>query len=559
GAAPPLSASREGKLIEFFGISCLALITALLLTHSSRAQRAAHLIAERTVELKQTSQALRSHAQRFRGVFDNAPVGVCISSLDGRPMDANPEFCRMLDCSLEELPQRYQPHQLHDAELARRLTGRGETMLRVQRDFPRGDGSIIHADLLLNLLRDADGQPEALLCVAQDMTERLLLADHERARQAAEAANRAKSEFLSRMSHELRTPLNGLLGFTQLLQLEREPLTVTQRGWIERIGQAGWHLLAMINDVLDLSRVETGNLKVVLEPQDAHALARECLTLLTPLASQHRVSIGLKLDPQARYIVGDATRVREILNNLLSNAVKYNVPGGSVELHLRADEAGWVDLSVSDTGKGLRREELAALFQPFNRLGQERSAIEGTGIGLVITRRLAELMNGSLQVRSTPGRGSTFTLRLPASRTGPPSAPAAAGAPAPVNATSGPKRLLYIEDNLVNIEVMRAVIALRSDLSLAVCEDGASGLATLLQAPPDLVMLDMNLPDMDGLALLQRLRESPRCATLPVVIVSADAMDEHIAAGLRAGAAHYLTKPFAVPDLMQLLDHLLAR
>ena len=411
--------------------------------------------------------------------------------------------------------------------------------------------------LLMSLLRDAQGQPESLLCVVQDITAHLQFEANARAREAAELANRTKSEFLSHMSHELRTPLNGLLGFAQLLQLDGDrSLSERQKDWIAKIGQAGWHLLAMINDVLDLSRIETGNLKVTLERQDVHLLVEEVKALLTPAARARGVTIRVQLNALARYAIGDITRMREIISNLLSNAIKYNVEGGQILINAQLVGTSQVDIAVTDTGQGLSSTQLASLFQPFNRLGQERSSIEGTGIGLVISRRLAELMNGSLRVGSELGKGTTFTLRLPA-------ADGQTGASMPVNpAFAGiewrqRRRLVYIEDNEVNIEVMRAVIAQRRLADLSVFEDGARGLADVLANPPDLLLLDMQLPDTDGLTLLRKLREAPQCAAVIVIMVSADALDDQIRQCLEAGAQHYVTKPFNIRELLALLDDLL--
>ena len=558
----PMYASPSTQVVAGFSVLSIGLFVALLLTLSARTHRVESLVVQRTAQLRRASQAQRINEQRFRSVFDNAPVGVVVSELDGAPVDANPQFCQMLGCELHELAALHRPFLHEDAELARQLIeGKASTGQRRLRTYTSRSGRTIQAVLMISLLRDAQGEPESLVSVVQDITDHLRLRENEQARQAAEMANQAKSEFLSHMSHELRTPLNALLGFAQLLQVGSEPtLSPQQKAWVVRISQAGWHLLAMINDIMELSRIETGNLRVSLECQDMHRLADEVQSLLADAATRRRISIGAQLDAEARHVIGDGTRIREILNNLISNAIKYNVEGGHIELRLRlaAATAGQVDFSVRDTGPGLTAEQLAAMFQPFNRLGQERGHIEGTGIGLVISRRLAHLMNGELSVSSEPGRGSIFTLRLPVA-IAPVQTDASAAAPASMQASlTGVHRLTYIEDNPVNIEVMRAVIALRSQFELTVYEDGTSGLPAVLADPPDLVMLDMHLPDGDGLSLLREIRRAPQCAATIVVMVSADAVDEQIQQCREAGAAHYLTKPFDVRNLLAQVDRLLA-
>ncbi len=555
---PAIHASADAQVFALMALLGSGMLALLLLTVSGRTHQVETLVAMRTTELQDATHALRRNEQRFRSLFENAPIGIYISGLDGMPAHANPQFCLMLDCLPDELRQRYPVLVDEDAELARGLVQSGAASHTLQRVYRKPDGSETTTRVLMSLLRDAQGRPDSLLALVRDITDQLRFEANERAREAAELANRTKSEFLSHMSHELRTPLNGLLGFTQLLQLDSErTLSTQQKEWIAKIGQAGWHLLAMINDVLDLSRIETGNLKVTLEQQDVHMLVEEVKALLNSTAQKRAVTLRTQLSTLARYAIGDLTRMREILGNLLSNAIKYNVEGGVVVVSAQLVDASHIDISVTDTGPGLSSTQLASLFQPFNRLGQERGKIEGTGIGLVISRRLAELMNGSLRVGSQLGKGTTFTLRLPAAdgQTEPfiPAVPSFAGAD-----WRQRRRLAYVEDNAVNIEVMRAVIAQRPKAELAVFEDGASGLAALLADPPELLLLDMQLPDTNGLSLLRKLRVAPQCASMIVIMVSADALDEQIRDCLDAGARQYVTKPFNIRDLLSLLDELLA-
>jgi len=313
----------------------------------------------------------------------------------------------------------------------------------------------------------------------------------------------------------------------------------------------------MINDTLDLSRIEAGSLR--LEPivlELAPLLAR-ALALVQQNAAERGLAVSQRLDPGALRVVGDPTRVTQVLTNLLSNAVKYNRVGGSLSIEATAPEPGWVEVAVSDTGMGLSEEQRAALFQPFNRLGRERSGLPGTGIGLVISRRLAEMMGGSLRAEGQQGPGARFVLRLPAAGAATPPA-AEAGPEEPAAPRTGPhRRLLYVEDNPLNAEVMRGILEQRPALELEVATTVEAGLRALQLNPPALLLLDWQLPDGDGLTLLHRLRELAGTPP-PVIVVSANAQPEQIAAAQAAGAAHYLTKPLDVRELLALVDELLA-
>ncbi len=380
------------------------------------------------------------------------------------------------------------------------------------------------------------------------------------ARAGAEMANRSKTAFLARMSHDLRTPLNAVLGFSQVLQLNGAAMALPGvAAQVRHIHQAGEHLLALVDEVLDLTRIESGGLPIVMEQVPLAALLDACMTLVAPLAAARALSLRVPACGDAAYVLGDPTRLRQVLMNLLSNAVKYNREGGSIEIGLQAD-AGHVAIAVRDAGEGLTPDQLGQLFQPFNRLGAELRGIEGTGLGLVIARQLVEAMDGSIEAQSTPGAGSVFTLHLKGAASG-----GATAAPAPVvvqplRAEPGARSfvVLYVEDNPVNVQVMRAALALREQVRVEVASDGQAGLELARALHPDLVLLDMGLPVMDGLAVLGHLRADPALARIPCIAVSANALDADIRQALDAGFDDYIAKPFSLHHLLALLDRRMA-
>ena len=419
------------------------------------------------------------------------------------------------------------------------------------------DGRTLWAQVGVSVLRDSNGIAKRMVWVVEDITEHLALEESKRAREGAEAANRAKSEFLSRMSHELRTPLNAMLGFSQLLELDRrQPLAAHQFEWTTQIRQAGWHLLHMINDTLDLARIESGHIEVDTHPLDLGELVTAVVALLAHNAEQRGIGIDVRLFEGASAVRGDRTRVKQVLTNLLSNAIKYNVDGGRVLISSHATARDMVALEISDTGEGMDATQLAQLFQPFNRLGRESGPVEGTGIGLVISLRLAELMGGTLRARSTRGGGSTFTLELPRVAAPPQPLPDGDEGDLP-DATYHQRIVHYIEDNETNAEVMRGIMALRPQVRLEVSALGLDGLAAIRQSRPSLILLDMHLPDIDGLELLRHLQADPETAEIPVIVVSADANGARIDEAIAAGATHYLTKPVNVAQFLAALDEML--
>lgn len=408
---------------------------------------------------------------------------------------------------------------------------------------------------------DAEGRPLRMIGIHSDIsdqkkTQEALI----EAREVAERANKAKSEFLSNMSHELRTPMNAILGFGQLLQYD-DSLSEENRDNVEEILKAGRHLLGLINEVLDLAKIESGRIDLFLEAVEVRPLAEECLRLLSAEASKRRVTIYNKCPP-ALCVRADRMRLKQVLVNLFSNALKYNRAGGELRVEVQPMPGGRLRITVDDTGKGIAPERLEELFQPFNRLGSENSGIEGTGIGLTITRRLVEMMGGSVGVHSELGQGTQFWIELsmdsaPLSGLDVPSVATTADT-ADANATeAGTHEVLYIEDNPANIRLVKQILERIPRVVLYSALTPTLGLELARTRTPALILLDINLPDMDGYQVLRLIRTIPALADVPVVAITANAMPGDVQRGLAAGFADYVVKPLDVVEFTETVARLL--
>jgi CheY-like chemotaxis protein len=376
------------------------------------------------------------------------------------------------------------------------------------------------------------------------------------AKQEAERANQAKNDFLSRMSHELRTPLNAILGFSQLLEMDIE--NPQQRESVQHIHKAGHHLLELINEVLDISRIETDRLALSLKAVRLSSCLEEVTSLLQPLFSQSGVHLRADSSVQNQYyVLADTQRLKQILLNLLSNAAKYNRKRGTVTVSCETPRPGWLRLNVADTGGGIPADKLGRLFTPFDRLDAERTTVEGTGLGLALSKRLAEAMNGTLGVHSEVGVGSTFWVELPLTRkgTGELTLPEET-AWSTENASAQRPTILYIEDNAANVALVRRILSHRH-VNLLVASSGEGGLEMARKRNPSLVLLDLGLPDLSGEEVLRQLRSSPATRRTPVVIVSADALPKNIQRLWAAGINEYLTKPLDINRFLTVVDRIL--
>jgi PAS domain S-box-containing protein len=515
-------------------------------------------------------RALQASESRLRTVLDSVVDGIVVIDEEGIIESFNPAAERIFGYRADEVVghgvRMLMPESLrdsHDGHLQGAMSTGQPRLIGSGRELSgrRKDGSLFPMEIAVSDMR-IEGRVR-FTGIMRDITERKRVErDLLQAKEAAERANRAKSEFLSSMSHELRTPMNAILGFAQLL--ERDPgLGEDQVDNVREILKAGHHLLQLINEVLDLSRIESGTLSLTMEPVALVALMEECAAFVEPEAFRQGLSLAGDIARcEKRWVWGDRLRLRQILLNLLSNAVKYNRPGGSVRMECRFTESGRVRLSVTDTGLGIPEEKQAELFTAFHRLGQEGGSIEGTGIGLVISKRLVEMMGGEIGVESRFGQGSTFWIDM--AETGPvmPSGGGENEAGLPGSETSGGGdrlySVLYVEDNPANLRLVRQLLARRGDIRLLASGEALDGLDLARRERPDLILLDINLPGMDGYELLGRLREDPATRAIPAVAISANAMPEDLARGRAAGFRDYLTKPLDVGRLLRLVDEVLA-
>jgi PAS domain S-box-containing protein len=447
--------------------------------------------------------------------------------------------------------------------------------------YVRKDGSRFPAIVSVSPLRDGDDKIIGYLLIGTDNTARKQVEDAralldarlreqqlalqetnvelEAARAIADKANRAKSEFLSSMSHELRTPLNAVLGFAQLLASDKPPPTPSQLRSIDQILKGGWYLLQLINEILDLAMIESGKVTMSQESMGLSDVLKDCQAMVGPQAQKR--GIRLVFTPMARpfFVHADRTRVKQVMINLLSNAIKYNRVGGSVTVTCGEGSDGMVRVSVADTGAGLSQEQIVHLFEPFNRLGQEEGGEEGTGIGLVVTKQLVELMHGAIGVDSAVGAGTTFWVELAASDE-PVLEMAAFDTSTYIDqqVDAAPRTLLYVEDNPANLNLVEQLITRRPDLKLLTAIDGYAGIQLARTYQPDVILMDINLPGVSGFGCLKILQEDPTTAHIPVMALSANAMPRDIEKGEEAGFFRYLTKPINVAQFMDALDLALA-
>ena len=367
------------------------------------------------------------------------------------------------------------------------------------------------------------------------------------ANRIAETASQAKSEFLSSMSHELRTPLNAVIGFAELLKMDREgTLTDKQREYVGHIVKGADHLVELVNEVLDLAGIEAGRLRLSIEPVSARSALEYVQRAMLPLAQKHGVMLELKMPVELGYVRADELRLRQVLINLVSNAIKYNRPGGSVALTGRSMASGRVRFVVTDTGSGIAPERAKDLFQPFQRLGAENSGIEGTGIGLALSRRLVEAMNGSIDFASELGRGSTFWVDLPAETSGGRAAESAGTLTWPSRATAGGYSLLYVEDDPSSVQLMEQLVATLPDVAMLAAPTPQLGIDLALAHRPNVIVVDLNLPGLSGFEVLARLKAMPETRDIPVLALTAAAFPRDIKRGIEAGFFRYLAKPIDV-------------
>jgi PAS domain S-box-containing protein len=519
-------------------------------------------------ERKKLDQRLRDQQFYTRSLIESNIDALITTDPLGIITDANKQMEALTGCTRDELIGAPFKNYFTDPERAEagiKLVLSEKKITDYELTARARDGKETVVSYNATTFYDRDRRLQGVFAAARDVTERKRFeqafqasnVELTSAKSAADKANLAKSDFLSSMSHELRSPLNAILGFAQLMESSSPQPTAAQADRIAQILQAGWHLLKLINEILDLAVIESGKVSLSLEPVLLAGVMAECQAMMEPQAEQRGIRMTFPHFEQPVFVLADRTRLKQIVINLLSNAIKYNVERGTVTVDCAVLESSRVRISVRDTGPGLVPEKLAQLFQPFNRLGQEAGSVAGTGIGLVVTKQLAELMHGALGVESAAGAGSRFWCDLDASSSPQLKAESDAGTGyVPRAAAAGaPRRtVLYVEDNPANMLLVEQLIARRPDLQLLTAINATLGLKLARSARPDMILMDINLPGISGIEALKILGQDPDTAHIPVVALSAKAMLRDIQVGIEAGFFRYLTKPIKVNEFMETLD-----
>jgi len=519
-------------------------------------------------EQKKLDQRLRDQQFYTRSLIESNIDALMTTDPSGIITDVNKQMEALTDCTRDELigaPFKNYFTDPERAEAAIKLVLNEKKVTNYELTACARDGKTTVVSYNATTFYDRDRTLKGVFAAARDVTERKHIehmlqeknVELESAKSIAENANLAKSTFLSSMSHELRSPLNAILGFAQLMQSDSQSPTPSQKESIAQILDAGWHLLNLINEILNLAVIESGQVSLSGEPVSLEEVMLECQAMMEPQAHQRGIGMVFPQFDTPCFVSSDRTRLKQVLINLLANAIKYNKVRGTVVVDYAVSAPERIRVNIRDTGAGLDPVKLTQLFQPFNRLGQEAGTEEGTGIGLVVTKRLVELMGGAIGVDSTVGAGSVFWIELLSADAPQAIAEASeAAADAPPHAAYGARlrTLLCVEDNPANLKLVEQLIARRPDIRLLTAATGTVGIEIARASQPEVILMDINLPDISGIEVMRILRDDPATAHIPVIALSANAMPRDIEMGLKTGFFRYLTKPIKLNEFMDALN-----
>ena len=573
---PSIRGLVEGALgLSFFLVVSVA-ITKLYEAHRKTDQAVLALkegLQDRDRKLVISEESLQNETRILKAILNSIGDGVVVADPDGKFLVFNPAAKQILgvghqDAVPEEWPKQFglylpdtvTPFPPNETPLARALRGQAANAVEIYvRHQGRPEGAWL--SVTARPLVDERGYSRGGVAILRDISRTKQTEEALRhAKEDAEKANRAKSEFLSRMSHELRTPLNSILGFAQVLQMGGE-LPPRSGECVQHILKGGRHLLRLIDEVLDIARIESGRLPLSVEPVLVSDAISQALEMVRPIAQSR--GIQLSTDTALRcqqHVMADRQRLHQVLLNLASNAIKYNRPNGSVRISCDAENERVVRIKVEDTGNGISTEDQARLFAPFERLAAAQTDVEGTGLGLALSKHLIEAMGGAVGLASQVGKGSTFWVELTVTE-GPRDRVSREEALAvqPPDLTPRSLKILYIEDNVANVQLIEHVLSYRPQVKLLTAMQGRLGLELAVQNRPDLILLDLHLPDIGGDVVLRELQTDLRTRDIPTIMISADATPGQVKRMVDAGVTEYLTKPLDVEKLLHVLDEHLRR